>query len=253
VDSRIGTYLRAARTRAGWSREALAYHSGVSWSSIAQIESGRRRDIRSSSLSALADALGVSVDYLIGTEAAAVAPHLFEHRVLTYGSDEEFIAGTIPFLNEGIEKAECLLAVTTDAKSLLLRDVLGQRSAHVEFADWAEWYRSPMNALSRYRTFVKQQVSAGAIWIRVVAEAAWQGEGDAEISAWTRYESLVNLMFASSPATIVCTYDDRTFAPAVVAESHRTHPEIVFGKSTTASSSYCEPATFLLGTAAAGD
>ena len=60
--------LRAARARAGWSRETLAHHSGVSWSAIAQIESGRRRDVRLSSLSALADALGVSVDELFRLE-----------------------------------------------------------------------------------------------------------------------------------------------------------------------------------------
>ena len=59
VSSRLGESLKAARARAGWSREALAYHSGVSWSAIAQIESGRRNDVRLSSLSALAEALGV--------------------------------------------------------------------------------------------------------------------------------------------------------------------------------------------------
>ena len=56
--SRIAATLKTARDRLGWSREALAYHSGVSWSAISQIESGRRKDVRLTSLSALADALG---------------------------------------------------------------------------------------------------------------------------------------------------------------------------------------------------
>src|SRR3977135_4205548 len=86
--SEIGTSLRAARERVGMTREALAYHSGVSWAAIAQIESGRRKDVRLSSLTALADALGVSVDYLLG-KTATFTPQLFEHRVLTYGSDQE--------------------------------------------------------------------------------------------------------------------------------------------------------------------
>jgi transcriptional regulator with XRE-family HTH domain len=252
MDSRIGASVRAARVRAGWSREALAFHSGVSWSAIAQIESGRRKDVRLSSLSALGDALGVSVDYLIGTEAAAAAPHLFEHRVLTYGSDEEFIAATIPFLDEGFERADCLLAITTEPKTLLLRDALDERAAQVEFADWAEWYKSPTNALSRYGDLMRQKVSAGAVWIRVVAEAAWEGASDCEVSAWTRYESLVNLMFASSPATILCTYDERALPRDLVKEAHSTHPEIVSGKNATASSAYREPASFLLDTDAAG-
>ncbi|MCU1351598.1 MAG: putative regulator of sigma factor [Acidimicrobiales bacterium] len=245
MDSRIGVSLRAARIRAGWSREALSYHSGVSFSAIAQIESGRRRDVRSSSLSALADALGVSVDHLIGTEAAATTPHLFEHRLLTYGSDEEFIAATVPLLAEG-EDADCVLAITTEPKTLLLRAALGERSAHIEFADWADWYQSPANALSRYREFLTQQAAAGAIWIRIVAEAAWQDRSDAEISAWTRYESLVNLMFAASPVTILCTYDERAFSRGVVSEAHHTHPEVVVGKDASPSSSYREPHDLLL-------
>jgi transcriptional regulator with XRE-family HTH domain len=246
VDSRIGTSLRAARTRAGLSREALAYHSGVSWSAIAQIESGRRKDIRLSSLSALADALEVSVDHLIGTAAAAVPPPLFEHRVLLYGSDEEFIAAAIPYLDEGIERSERLLAVTTDAKTELLRAALGERSGHVEFASWAEWYRSPKDALRNYHEFVKQQVTAGAVWIRVVAEAAWSAESDAEIAAWTRYESLVNLAFASSPTTILCTYDEQAFPASVVSGAHSTHPEIVSGTDATASVGYRRPEDLLL-------
>ena len=246
MDSRIGTSLRAARVRAGWTREALAYHSGVSWSAITQIESGRRKDVRLSSLSALADALEVSVDHLIGTAAAAVAPHLFEHQVLVYASDEEFIAAAIPFLDEGFERSDRVLAVTTEAKTELLRDALGARSAHVEFADWAEWYRSPTHALKRYGGYVKQHVTAGAVWIRVVAEAGWPGGSDAEIAAWTRYESLVNLAFASSPATILCTYDERELPPDVVADAHCTHPEIVSGIDATTSPRYRTPGDLLL-------
>jgi transcriptional regulator with XRE-family HTH domain len=218
----------------------------VSWSAIAQIESGRRKDVRLSSLSALADALTVSVDHLIGTAAAATPPQLFEHRALTYGSDEEFLAGAIPFLDEGIEQSDRLLAITTDAKTKLLRDELGERSELLEFASWAAWYRSPQHAVRRYGEFVKEQVTDGAVWIRVIAEAAWASDTDAEIAAWTRYESLVNLAFASSPATILCTYDEQTFSPSDVANAHRTHPEIVCGNSATASAGYQRPEDLLL-------
>jgi transcriptional regulator with XRE-family HTH domain len=218
----------------------------VSWSAIAQIESGRRKDIRLTSLSALADALELSVDHLIGTAAAAIPPQLFEHQVLIYASDEAFLAGAIPFLDEGIERSDCLLAVTTEAKTTLLRDALGERSGHVEFADWGEWYASPQNALRRYREFVNQQVTAGAVWIRVVAEAGWASDSDVEIEAWTRYESLVNLAFASSPATILCTYDEEAFSPSVVAGAHGTHPKIVRGNDATASTRYERPEDLLL-------
>jgi transcriptional regulator with XRE-family HTH domain len=244
--SRIAANLKAARQRLGWSREVLAYHSGVSWSAISQIESGRRKDVRLTSLSALADALGVSVDYLIGSAAAGTTPQLFEHRVLMYRSDEEFIAAVIPFLEEGVAQSHYLVVVMTPAKQELVRDALGDRAGLVEFADWADWYRSPNEALKRYGEVVKQRVEVGAAWIRVVAEAAWNGT-DPDIATWTRYESLVNVAFASSPATIICTYDERSFPPEVVADALRTHPQVACGTETTASTSYRGPEDLLLG------
>jgi transcriptional regulator with XRE-family HTH domain len=244
--SRIAGSLRAARDRLGWSRETLAHHSGVSWSAISQIESGRRKDVRLSSLSALADALGVSVDYLIGTAAVTTPPRLAEHRVLAYESDEEFLAAAIPFLTEGIEQSHCLLAVLTPAKTELLRDALGGHAEHIEFADWADWYRSPKEALRRYGEFVKQKLEGGAVWIRVLGEAAWAGESDAEIAAWARYESLVNILFRSSPATLICTYDKRSFPVDRVAEALLTHPAVAHNGDVTDSPMYREPEDFLL-------
>ncbi|MDQ1614713.1 MAG: hypothetical protein QOJ60_652 [Actinomycetota bacterium] len=242
--SRIGTALRAARVRAGWSREALAYHSGVSGAAIAQIESGRRKDLRLTTLAALSGALGVSVDYLAGTPTAA--PTLLQHRVVTYGADDAFIAAASPFLSEGVEESHCLLAVTTPAKEALLRDSLGDRAACVEFADWESWYRSPRHALDHYGAFVSEKSEAGAVWIRVVAEAAWADDTEAEITEWTRYESLVNLVFASSPATILCTYDERSFPGDVIAGAGQTHPELVHGDDATPSSAYQAPEDYLL-------
>src|SRR5579862_2143438 len=105
ASSQIGRSLRSARERAGWSREALAYHSGLSWAAITQIESGRRQEVRASSLLALAGALLVSVDYLVGGEAT-VFPRLLKHEGLIYGSDDEYMSATVPFIAEGIERSD---------------------------------------------------------------------------------------------------------------------------------------------------
>ena len=244
VTTRIGEAVRSARTRAGWSREALAFHSGVSWSAIAQIESGRRQDIRLSSLTALAEALGLSVDYLIGT-TATLTPHLFEHRLLTYGSDADYLQGTVPYITEGLERSECVLVVTTPTQTALVRDALDVRSENVEFAESAEWYSSLSGALNRYHAFVKQKFEAGATWIRMVGDPVWAARSGAEITAWFRYESLVNLAFASAPATIVCPYDTRSVPAEVVADARRTHPEVA-PASVVAGPAYESPEEFLL-------
>ena len=237
--------MRAARARLGWSRETLAHHSGVSWSAIAQIESGRRKDVRLSSLSALAEALGVSVDYLIGS-ATSTPPRLLEHRLLTYGSDEQYLAAAIPFFAEGMERSESLLAVTTKEQIELLRDSLEDRADHVEFADSTDWYRSPNTAMGGYRTFVNEKLEGGAAWIRVVAEIAPESRSDAEIPAWTRYESFVKVAFASSPTSLICTYDDRSWPADVIADARQTHPELTDGSAAAVNREYRGPEDFLL-------
>jgi len=137
------------------------------------------------------------------------------------------------------------LVVTARAHIGLLRDELADRTERVEIADSSDWYTSPRAALERYRAFVKQQFQAGSPWIRVVGEPVWAGLSDAEITAWTRYESMINLVFAAAPATLICPYDTSSVPEGIVADARRTHPEIAHGIDATTSPTY-HPAEDLL-------
>jgi transcriptional regulator with XRE-family HTH domain len=243
--SRVGASLKSARERAGWSRETLASRSGMSWGAIAQIESGRRREVRLSSLVALANALRVSVDYLVGGEAT-VSPRLLGHSALIYSSEEEYIASLVPFLVEGIALDDSILAVSTSEQIGLLRDALGDDASCVEFRDASQWYDSPIGALNAYRRFVQERFERGAHWIRVVGEPVWSGRSDAEVAEWTRYESMINLALASSPATLVCPYDARSVSSGVLSGAHHTHPEITEAGEAATSPAYREPEDFLV-------
>jgi transcriptional regulator with XRE-family HTH domain len=240
----IGGSLRAVRERRGWGREELAYRSGVSFSAIAQIEAGRRTDIRLSSLSALATALGTSLNKLAGVPLPAEGS--LEHQVLAYGSDDELVQATAPFMAEGAERSEAVLAVTTEPRLALLRDALGEQAAGVTFAESGSWYASPQAALARYRSFIDERAAAGVPWTRIVGEPVWQGRSPAETLTWTRYESLINVVFASAEVTLICPYDTRTVAGEVVADAHRTHPDAVDGEVTRANEQYRTPEEFLL-------
>jgi transcriptional regulator with XRE-family HTH domain len=230
----------------GWSREALAFHSGLSWAAIAQIESGRRQQVRASSLVALASALGVSVDYLVGG-TSTVSPQLLGHRVLIYSTDDEYLASAVPFLLEGLARSEAVLCVPTQQQDDLLHEALGDDALRVEFLDSADWYRSLRGASSGYLTYVKERFERGAPWVRILADAVWAGRSGAEVVEWFRYESIVNLSLASSPATIVCSYDSRSLPDDVLADAGRTHPELVAAAGSTASPAYREPLDFILG------
>jgi transcriptional regulator with XRE-family HTH domain len=229
----------------GWSREALAFHSGLSWSAIAQIESGRRQEVRVSSLVALARALGVSVDYLVGG-AATVSPKLLGHGLLFYSSDDEYLAAAVPFLTEGIARSEAVLAVPTHRQAELLRGALGDDAQRVEFLDTSEWYSSLHDASSGYLAFVKERFERGSPWIRILGDAAWVGKSGSDPAEWFQYESMINLAFASAPATIVCSYDARSLPDEVLMDARRTHPQVVVGVGAMApSDAYQDPEDFL--------
>jgi transcriptional regulator with XRE-family HTH domain len=204
--SRLGASVKSARERLGWSRETLAHRSGLSWAAIAQIESGRRREVRASSLVALSSALDVSVDYLVGG-ATTVHPGLLNHRLATYGGDDEYLT---------------------------------------EFRDAGEWYQSLPNAAGGYLSYVQERFAAGASWIRIIGEPVWAGHSDDELAAWFRYEALINLAFASSPATVVCTYDTRVLPLTAMDDARRTHPQLTNGGEVTASPAYRAPEERLL-------
>jgi transcriptional regulator with XRE-family HTH domain len=243
--ARIGTALRSARERAGWSREALAYHSGLSVGAIAQIESGRRQEVRLGSLVAFANALGVSVDYLVGSEST-VSPKLLGHSALLYGSDDEYLASAAPFVLEGMEHGDCILAITASRRIGLLRDALGPDASLVEFRDSADWYRTPIGALNLYRALIRDRFEQGAHWIRVIGEPIWAGRSETQVVEWTRYEAILNISLASSPATIMCPYDTRTVSDEIIARAYHTHPEVTEVGNATTSRAYQEPEELLI-------
>jgi len=239
----IGARVRAARKRRGWNREALAFHSGISWSAIAQVERGRRVNLRPGTLSALAHALGVSIDHLVdGTPS----PLMLEHRALLYESDEEFLGVAASFLAEAAELAEGAIAVTSPARIQMLRDALGGNARHVEFADHSRWYRTPLSASAGYRRFLDRHLENGAPWVRVVGEPLWTGRSPSQIQLWTRYESLMNLVFSAAPASLLCPYDVRSLTEEIIEGARVTHPHAVEHAALTKSPKYVDPSTFAL-------
>lgn len=217
----------------------------MSYAAIAQIESGRRKDIRLTSMVALADALAVTLDHLVARSPARARP-LLEHRVLPYSGDDEFLAGAAPFMAEGAEQGEQLLAVTTAAKFELLREALGAQARFMQFVEAQAWYETPVAALGRYRQFVNDSLEGGARWVRIIGEPVWQGRSRAEVATWNRYEALVNIAMASAAVTIVCPYDTRVASSEILGECGRTHPLVMTEDGSVPSETYVDSEAFLL-------
>ena len=238
----IGARVGAARERLGWTREALAFHSGISWSAIVQIESGRRRNLRPDTLSALAGTLGLTIDYLVG--GVPTNTPMLDHKAWLYGEADEFANTAGAFVEEGVERSEAVLVMAKKENTDLLRSQLGPAARRVEFVDSMAWYDTPAAALDGLKAFSSAKIEGGASWIRILGDPIWKGP-DAEALLWTRYESLVNLVFAAWPMTILCAYDERTVHPEIVKQACLTHPQTI-GLSSTESGEYADPRGFVL-------
>jgi transcriptional regulator with XRE-family HTH domain len=241
--SPLGSRVRAARERLGWSRETLAYRAGLSWSAIEQIESGRRRNARPDTLEVLSRALAVTIDYLVH---GGQPPTMLSHQVLVYRDDDSFSAAAGPFLAEGAERSEALLAVTTARNIDVLREWLGESAHQVAFAEATTWYSSPSSAMNAYRAFLDGRQAQSAPWARIVGEPLWAGRSQEEIRVWNQYESLVNLAFGSMPVSALCPYDERSVDPAIVATARLTHPRILEGDAVADNPAYRDPGEFVL-------
>jgi transcriptional regulator with XRE-family HTH domain len=236
--------VSATRERLGWSREALAFHSGISWSGIAQVESGRRRNLRPDTLAALSGALGVTIDYLVGGGRTSAA--MLDHQALVYGEADELAETAGRFLEEGVDRSEGVLAVTTEENIDLLRGRLGSAAKNVEFIESTAWLTSPVAALDGFKAFSSAKLEGGVPWVRILGEPIWVGRSEAEVASWTRYESLFNLVFAAWPMTVLCPYDARTAQPEIVRQARLTHPHTIGPGSTASSDDYADPRGFVL-------
>ena len=240
----IGRRVRAARERLGWTTEALAYHSGLSWSAIAQVESGRRTHLRPNTLAALSRPLGVSIDYLVA--GIPPRPPMLQHSEFRYATDDEFQTTMGAVVAEGIERSEAIIAVTTSRNIALLREHLGEGARKVMFVEADVWYTTPIAALDAYRTFADAQLESGADWVRIVGEPVWAGRPEAEVRLWNRYESLLNLAFSAYPLSFFCPYDERTVAPDILAQARLTHPHAVTDAGIAARPDFADPARMAL-------
>lgn len=65
----LGRRIRSERVLRGWTQEDLATRASLTQASIARIELGRNPGLRVDSLFAIASALQVSADYLMGLDS----------------------------------------------------------------------------------------------------------------------------------------------------------------------------------------
>ncbi|MFF3707346.1 anti-sigma factor RsbA family regulatory protein [Streptomyces phaeochromogenes] len=172
----------------------------------------------------------------------------FVHQALCYGSDDEFLDGTLTFARDGLDAGDTVLAVVASHNIGLLDEALGDRSEEVEFVDASDWYGSPSRTLGRYNAYCAAHdtdATGRPRGIRVIGEPVWSDRTALEVREWMRYESLLNIAFAGTGHWILCPYDTRALPVGIIRSAVRTHPELALGPRQSAHCGrYADPADF---------
>jgi anti-sigma regulatory factor (Ser/Thr protein kinase) len=151
----------------------------------------------------------------------------FRHEALLYAGIDEFLAGTVPFILDGVTARQPVLVVVSGDKIERLRAELNGHSAGVHFADMADVGQNPARIIPAWRRFLDDN-GGGRLPVRGIGEPIWAGRSDEELVECQRHEALLNYAFDRSDAWwLLCPYDTRTLSADVVSEALCTHPHVV--------------------------
>jgi len=176
------------------------------------------------------------------TDVAAVCASELEHEAFVYSSDDEYVSTLAPLIEAAVNAGDEVIVVVPTANERLLRAALTVAAHRVSWIDAAEWYRHPARTISAYDRALRELRPGCAAF--VIGEVQF-GTTETEWAEWTRYESVLNRVLERYPARVICPYDARALAPAVVADASRTHPTLVGIDARRPSVAFVEPEVFV--------
>jgi anti-sigma regulatory factor (Ser/Thr protein kinase) len=158
------------------------------------------------------------------TMSTTAATHDFAHEAFLYAGENGFLAGTLPFIRDGLAAGEPVLLVLTAAKLDSIRAELGPQQGRLRFANIDEVGVNPARIIPLWREFVGDWAGDGRS-ARGIGEPIEPGLRPAELAECQRHESLLNLAFAeASGFRLLCPYDSDSLHERVIEEALRSHP-----------------------------
>ncbi|MBC6459895.1 anti-sigma factor RsbA family regulatory protein [Actinomadura sp. HBU206391] len=161
---------------------------------------------------------------------------VFHHPALFYRGDDAYLAGTSPFVREGLAAGDPVAVAAPESRLSLLRDHLGAAAHHVKFVDMTVVGRNPGWIIPGIlRSFADAHPGRR---VRIIGEPIWAGRSETEYPACVQHEALINLAFAGHSASILCPYDAEHLSSDVLEDAAATHPVLIDHKGERASAAF---------------
>jgi anti-sigma regulatory factor (Ser/Thr protein kinase) len=163
----------------------------------------------------------------------------FLHEALFYRDNDEYLAGTVPFVETALAACEPVLVAVPPRRVTLLRAALGQRAAGVRFVDMTSAGRNPGKIIPWVlHAFLEEHAGAP---VRIIGEPIWAGRSTDEYPACVQHEALINVTFAGCGLQILCPYDMKALTGEVIDDAACTHPVLADVEDRWDSLCYTDP------------
>ncbi|MEV6596583.1 sensor histidine kinase [Actinoplanes sp. NPDC051346] len=165
----------------------------------------------------------------------------FVHPALLYRDDEEYLAGTVPYILDGLAAGEPVAVAVPGPNLTLIRDALGADAERVLLRDMTVVGRNPGRIIPTVLlAFANAHPDQR---VRLIGEPIWAGRSATEYPACAQHEALINAAFTDRAATILCPYNTELLDPAWIEDAYRTHPVMLDAASRFDSAFYDDPVT----------
>lgn len=161
----------------------------------------------------------------------------FVHPALLYRGEQEYLAGTVPFIRAGLDAGEPVAVAVPGSRLALLREALGADAEQVYMLDMQVAGRNPGRIIPGVlRKFADAHLDAKRVWI--IGEPIWAGRSSMEYPACVQHEALINMAFEGRAVSILCPYACDELDPVVLADAEATHPVLIDAGVERTSSAY---------------
>ncbi|RLP86568.1 sensor histidine kinase [Micromonospora sp. CV4] len=163
----------------------------------------------------------------------------FVHPALFYADQEEYLAGTLPFIRAGLAADEPVMVAVPGDSLEHIRAALGADAGRVQLHDMSVAGRNPGRIIPG--VLLAFAAAHAGKRVRIIGEPIWAGRTATEYPACAQHEALINAAFAGRQATILCPYHTGHLDRRWLDDARRTHPVVQMGSAVRVSPHYADP------------
>lgn len=161
----------------------------------------------------------------------------FVHEAFFYRSLDEYVAGMVEFIREGLAKDEPVMVMIASDRWDAIRAALPDWP-RVTFVDMRVAGKNPSRIIAAWNDFVSLHAGQRA---RGIGEPIWPERSPAEMVECHRHEALLNTAFAHADMTLLCPYDVTGLTSECLDQAVANHPHLVDVDARRSSPSYDDP------------